>query len=418
MISGTNAGTTTLGALTITGATTHTGNVLHSGTTTHTGQVLYSDGIAITGSTAGRHAIAATGNAAGAGMILTGGNAAPGLYAVASAMSGIMAEGAGSNKAGIECNGPSGLRAVGSVQGILATSGTAAGIGIVATGNTSGVGLSVTGGNVANGATIAAGGGNAAGLEVAGTGTGSGLSAHGAGGGTGHGILATSGSGATGDGINATAASTAGSGLKATGTTTGAGWAATGGTSGPGALLTGGGNHADGDGLRTVAGGALALDIDSAVLAEIAKIPKSDAAVTWNATALASINAEVDTALNTAVPASNTANSVNDLLLDQLTPELAKVPKSDSNVTWNSTALASINAEVVDVLVTDVVADSIPADGNRPTIAQALYLLTQFMCERSVTGTTMTVYKPNGTTALLTLTLNDATSPTAVTRTT
>lgn len=48
--------------------------------------------------------------------------------------------------------------------------------------------------------------------------------------------------------------------------------------------------------------------------AEVAKIPKSDAAVTWNATALASINAEVDTALDTIVPASPTAGSLNDAL--------------------------------------------------------------------------------------------------------
>lgn len=47
---------------------------------------------------------------------------------------------------------------------------------------------------------------------------------------------------------------------------------------------------------------------------EIAKVPKSDAAVTWNSTALASINAEVDTALNTAVPATPTAGSLNDAL--------------------------------------------------------------------------------------------------------
>ncbi len=47
---------------------------------------------------------------------------------------------------------------------------------------------------------------------------------------------------------------------------------------------------------------------------EVAKIPKSDAAVTWNATALASVNAEVDTALNTAVPASPTVGSLNDIL--------------------------------------------------------------------------------------------------------
>lgn len=66
---------------------------------------------------------------------------------------------------------------------------------------------------------------------------------------------------------------------------------------------------------------AIASDADGSVMerqeynqVELAKIPKSDATVTWNATALASVNAEVDTALNTIVPASPTAGSVNDIL--------------------------------------------------------------------------------------------------------
>lgn len=56
--------------------------------------------------------------------------------------------------------------------------------------------------------------------------------------------------------------------------------------------------------------------------AAIDKIPKSDSTVSWNATALGAINAEVDTALNTVIPASNTANSANDVLLDQLAPRI------------------------------------------------------------------------------------------------
>ena len=102
-------------------------------------------------------------------------------------------------------------------------------------------------------------------------------------------------------------------------------------------------------------------------------LPASTGTVTFNATALASVNAEVDTALNTAIPGTNTTDSVNDILLDQLKPrlplsgtistgtpgdataaELAKVPKSDSTVTWNATALAAINAEVDTALNTIV----------------------------------------------------------------
>lgn len=52
-----------------------------------------------------------------------------------------------------------------------------------------------------------------------------------------------------------------------------------------------------------------------ATAAELAKVPKSDSNVSWNATALAAINAEVDTALNTAIPGGPTAHSVNERLV-------------------------------------------------------------------------------------------------------
>lgn len=52
------------------------------------------------------------------------------------------------------------------------------------------------------------------------------------------------------------------------------------------------------------------------IMAEIAKIPKSDSNVSWNATALGAINAEVDTALNTAIPGSPTADSINERIVN------------------------------------------------------------------------------------------------------
>jgi len=79
-------------------------------------------------------------------------------------------------------------------------------------------------------------------------------------------------------------------------------------------------------------------------------------------------------------------------------------------------AKADVNAEVVDVMTVDVVADSVAADGSRPTLAQAAYMLVQFLMERSVSGTTMTVKKPDGSTTLMTFTLNDASNPTSLTR--
>lgn len=62
--------------------------------------------------------------------------------------------------------------------------------------------------------------------------------------------------------------------------------------------------------------------------------------------------------------------------------------------------------------------DGVATDGTRPTIEQALYELIQFLTERSVSGTTMTVKKVDGTTSLMTFTLNDANNPTSITRAT
>lgn len=63
-----------------------------------------------------------------------------------------------------------------------------------------------------------------------------------------------------------------------------------------------------------------------------------------------------------------------------------------------------------------LLADSIPANGTRPTPLQALYMIVQYLMERGIVGTTQTIYKADGTTPLLTQTLGDATNPTTITR--
>jgi hypothetical protein len=68
-------------------------------------------------------------------------------------------------------------------------------------------------------------------------------------------------------------------------------------------------------------------------------------------------------------------------------------------------------------LWTTAMADSVPSDGTRPSPVQALYMAIQFLLERAVSGTTCTVKKVDGSTTLLTLTLNDADNPTSITRT-
>src|SRR5690606_18389266 len=77
---------------------------------------------------------------------------------------------------------------------------------------------------------------------------------------------------------------------------------------------------------------------------------------------------------------------------------------------------SQVNAEVVDVLRTDTIPDSYAADGSQPTIAQAILAVHQFLMERAVSSTTLTVKKPDGSTTAMTFTLNDADDPTSITR--
>lgn len=77
---------------------------------------------------------------------------------------------------------------------------------------------------------------------------------------------------------------------------------------------------------------------------------------------------------------------------------------------------SEVNAEVVDVLRTDTIPDSYAADGSQPTIAQAVLAIHQFLMEKAVSGTTVTVKKPDGSTAAMTFTLNDGSSPSSITR--
>lgn len=56
------------------------------------------------------------------------------------------------------------------------------------------------------------------------------------------------------------------------------------------------------------------------------------------------------------------------------------------------------------------------ADGAAATLPQLLYMLLAVLTEASVSGTTLTAKKLDGSTTAATFTLNDATSPTSITR--
>jgi hypothetical protein len=88
-------------------------------------------------------------------------------------------------------------------------------------------------------------------------------------------------------------------------------------------------------------------------------------------------------------------------------------------VTTNSdkTGYALSNAGV-DALFTRQLTEAYAADGAAPTVAQALMLIQQSLGDFSISGTTLTVKKVNGSTTAATFTLGDAAAPTSITRAT
>lgn len=90
---------------------------------------------------------------------------------------------------------------------------------------------------------------------------------------------------------------------------------------------------------------------------------------------------------------------------------------TDTGTTLPATLAALNDISVADVLTTQMT-ESYNSDGSAPTLAQALHLIIAYLMERSVSGTTVTAKKLDGSTTAATFTLDDGTSPTSVTRAT
>lgn len=80
-------------------------------------------------------------------------------------------------------------------------------------------------------------------------------------------------------------------------------------------------------------------------------------------------------------------------------------------------ALAALNDISVSDILTTQMTESYNTDGEAPTLAQALFLIIQFLTERTVSGTSVTVKKLDGSTTAYTITLDNAAQPTTFTRT-
>ncbi len=88
-----------------------------------------------------------------------------------------------------------------------------------------------------------------------------------------------------------------------------------------------------------------------------------------------------------------------------------------SNDAISAAALATdAVTEIVTALLTTQMTEAYATDGSAPTLAQGIHMLIARLFEESVAGTTMTCKKLDGSTTAMTFTLNDAVSPTSLTR--
>lgn len=77
-----------------------------------------------------------------------------------------------------------------------------------------------------------------------------------------------------------------------------------------------------------------------------------------------------------------------------------------------------MEAGAIDAILQRQITEGYNADGVAPTVEQALMVIMQMLTEMSISGTTMTIKKLDGSTTALTLTLNDSSNPTSITRAT
>lgn len=89
-----------------------------------------------------------------------------------------------------------------------------------------------------------------------------------------------------------------------------------------------------------------------------------------------------------------------------------------ANVITAASMAADASTEITASVLGTAMTEAYPTDGNTMTVAQALYLIAQSIGEFSISGTTITVKKLDGSTTAATYTLDSSTTPTSRTRAT
>lgn len=110
-----------------------------------------------------------------------------------------------------------------------------------------------------------------------------------------------------------------------------------------------------------------------------------------------------------------------DVILDSRMAEASINTTAGAIDNVTAVATTTTNTDMVaepTTLLTTQMTESYAADGVAPTVAQALFAIQQFLQERDTATTTVTVKRLDGSTTAMTFTLDDATTPTSITRAT
>jgi len=115
-----------------------------------------------------------------------------------------------------------------------------------------------------------------------------------------------------------------------------------------------------------------------------------------------------------AKPIADFANANGTITLDEA---LTSIPADNDEFVILSTHVHPVS-QISNGVLTTAMTESYAADGATFTVAQALYEICQSVSEFAIVSTTKSVYKRDGSTTAATYTLDDATTPTSITRAT
>jgi len=159
----------------------------------------------------------------------------------------------------------------------------------------------------------------------------------------------------------------------------------------------------------------------TATLASTTNITAGTITTATNVTNVNGLAAGVITAASIAADAITDAKVAGDVTIASVTGAVGSV--GAGGITAASIATGAIDADAlsadaVSEIWTTALTESYNTDGAAPTPAQALFVIMQMLTELNFSGTTGTVKKLDGSTTAFTVTINSATTPTAVTRAT